>query len=68
MEIFQGDLDRIPVLVAELVKLKVDCIVAVGVGPTQSAKQATGTIPIVMGPHPVRVGWEVAIDDRMRAR
>jgi putative tryptophan/tyrosine transport system substrate-binding protein len=55
----KGDLDRIPVLVAELVKLKVDCIVAVGVGPTDSAKQATGTIPIVMAnadDDPVRRG------------
>ena len=51
--------DRIPSLVAELVKLKVDCIVAVGNGPTESAKQATGTIPIVMAnadDDPVRGG------------
>jgi putative ABC transport system substrate-binding protein len=55
----KGDRDRIPSLVDELVKLKVDCIVAVGVGPTQSAKQATGTIPIVMAnadDDPVRRG------------
>jgi len=60
----KGDRDRIPVLVAELVKLKVDCIVAVGVGPTNSAKQATGTIPIVMAnadDDPVRRGLVVSL-------
>lgn len=38
-----------PTFAAELVHLKVDCILAVGVGPIRSAKEATGTIPIVMG-------------------
>ena len=55
----KGDRDRLPSLVAELVKLKVDCIVAVGNGPTDRAKQATGTIPIVMAnadDDPVRGG------------
>ncbi len=31
---------------AELVRLKVDCIVSSGVGPTRAAKKATTTIPI----------------------
>jgi len=44
----KGDRDRVPGLVAELVNLKPDCIVAVGVGLTRAVKQATGTIPIVM--------------------
>jgi putative ABC transport system substrate-binding protein len=44
----KGDRDRVPGLVAELVNLKVDCIVAGGVGLTRAAKQATGTIPIIM--------------------
>jgi putative ABC transport system substrate-binding protein len=60
----KGDRDRITSLVAELVKLKVDCIVAVGNGPTQSAKQATGTIPIVMAnadDDPVRGGLVVSL-------
>ena len=35
-------------LAAELVSLKVDVIVTMGSGPTQSAKKATSTIPIVM--------------------
>jgi putative tryptophan/tyrosine transport system substrate-binding protein len=41
-------LDRLPELVAELVRLKVDVIVTSGPGPTRSAKAATVTIPIVM--------------------
>jgi putative ABC transport system substrate-binding protein len=47
------------ILAAELVTLKVDCIVATGVAPTRAAKQATSTIPIVMGnadDDPVRQG------------
>ena len=34
---------------AELVRLKVDCIVAVGIAAIRAAKQATNSIPIVMG-------------------
>ena len=41
--------DRLPGLAAELVRLHVDVIVAAGVEPTRAAKQATTTIPIVMG-------------------
>lgn len=44
-----GKLDRLPNLAAELVGLNVNCIVAYGVNPTRAAKQATSTIPIVMG-------------------
>ena len=45
----EGKLDRLPTLAAELVRLKVDVIVSAGPPPTRSAKQATVTIPIVMG-------------------
>ncbi|MGB7951958.1 MAG: hypothetical protein WCH75_30085, partial [Candidatus Binatia bacterium] len=38
-----------PKFAAELVRLKVDCILAVGVGTIRSARDATSTIPIVMG-------------------
>lgn len=38
-----------PVLAKELVRLKVDLILAVGIAATRAAKQATRTIPIVMG-------------------
>lgn len=45
----KGRLDQLPELAAELVRLKVDCIVAFGIAPTRAAKDATTTIPIVMG-------------------
>jgi putative tryptophan/tyrosine transport system substrate-binding protein len=41
-----------PALVAELVALKVDVIVAGTGSATEAAKHATGTIPIVMASHP----------------
>jgi len=41
--------DHLSSLAAELVRLKVDLILATGVNPTRAAKQATSTIPIVMG-------------------
>ena len=44
----EGKLDRLPALAAELVRLKVDVIVASAPPPTRSAKQVTATIPIVM--------------------
>jgi putative ABC transport system substrate-binding protein len=43
----EGKGDRLPDLVAELVRLKVDIIVTIGPGPTLAAKKASGTIPIV---------------------
>ena len=45
----EGKQDRLPELAAELVRLKVDIIVVGGVIPTRAAKNATKTIPIVMG-------------------
>ena len=44
----EGKSDRLPDLVGELVRLKVDVIVTTGPGMTRSAKEATSTIPIVM--------------------
>src|SRR5215472_14935421 len=44
----EGKLDRVPVLAAELVGLKVDVIVTAGPVPTRVTKEATSTIPIVM--------------------
>jgi putative ABC transport system substrate-binding protein len=46
----EGKVERLPALAAELVRLKVDVIVAQGGPATQAAKQATSTIPIVMAP------------------
>jgi putative ABC transport system substrate-binding protein len=45
----EGKLNRLPRLVRELLQLRVDVIVAVGGTAIQAAKDATGTIPIVMG-------------------
>ncbi|MDZ4346155.1 MAG: ABC transporter substrate-binding protein [Candidatus Binatia bacterium] len=56
----EGRPDRAPELAAELVRLKVDIIVAAGGAPVvQAAKNATKTIPIVMvgqGSDPVEAG------------
>jgi putative ABC transport system substrate-binding protein len=51
--------DRLPELAAELVDLKVDLILASGTPASFAAKQATSTIPIVMGSlaaNPVETG------------
>ena len=56
----EGKTDRYPELAADLVRLKVDIIVAVGADPAvRAAKNATKTIPIVMigaGTDPVEAG------------
>jgi putative ABC transport system substrate-binding protein len=55
----KGEVDRHPELASDLVRLKVDCIICLGLLPTRAAKQATSTIPIVMGnfaDDPVRHG------------
>ena len=44
----ENRLDRLPALVAELVRLNVDVIVAAGTLAPLAAKKATATIPIVM--------------------
>jgi putative ABC transport system substrate-binding protein len=44
----EGRFDRLPELAADLVRLRVDVIVATGDPVIRAAKQATGTIPIVM--------------------
>src|SRR4030095_8187234 len=40
--------DKLPALAAELARLTVDVIVAVGSGETSAVKEATATVPIVM--------------------
>ena len=43
----EGQLERLPALVAELIQLQVTVIVAAGVAPALAAKAATTSIPIV---------------------
>jgi len=52
----EGKLDRLNELAAELVRLKVDVILTSGSTSTRAAKEATVTIPIVMGQDPDPVG------------
>jgi putative ABC transport system substrate-binding protein len=54
----EGRSDRLPDLAAELVRLKVDVIFAPNTSGAVAAKNATGTIPIVMatGGDPVGLG------------
>ena len=43
----KGELNRLPDLAAELVRLNVDVIVTAAISSVRAAKKATGTIPIV---------------------
>jgi putative ABC transport system substrate-binding protein len=56
----EGRFERLPDLAAELVRLKVDVIVAQGGPATEAARKATTTVPIVIAPasgDAVAVGW-----------
>lgn len=56
----EGKVERLPDLAAELIRLKVDVIVAQGGAATEAARRVTSTIPIVMAPasgDAVAVGW-----------
>jgi putative tryptophan/tyrosine transport system substrate-binding protein len=57
-----GNLDQLPVLAAELVRIPVNVIVARGL-TIRAAREATATIPIVMAadPDPVRSGFVVSL-------
>jgi putative ABC transport system substrate-binding protein len=52
----EGKFDRLPALMAEIVRLKVDVILSHGPTTTRAAKQATSTIPIVMAQDPDPIG------------
>ena len=54
-----GQVERLPALVTEVVQLQVDCLVVGGIPTIRAAQQATSTIPIVMinaNTDPVRLG------------
>src|SRR5712692_7055057 len=55
----EGTYERLPALVAELVRLKIDVLVAPGSPAISAARKATGTIPIVMAPSgdPIGAGF-----------
>ena len=55
----EGVPDRLATVVDELVRRPVDLIAAYGTPPTEAAKAATTTIPIVMVASPIRCvrGW-----------
>src|SRR6266852_2676146 len=59
----EGRFDRLPELAAELVRLKVDLMIAVATPAAVAAKNATATIPIVMAGagDPVRLGLVVSL-------
>ena len=59
----EGNPDRTPALLADLVRLKVDVIVTGGSGVTRRAKEAMVTIPIVMAQilDPVRNGFVASL-------
>ena len=54
-----GDASRLAALAAELVRLRVDAILAGGQAAREAARKATATIPIVTlsGSDPIREGW-----------
>ena len=54
----EGRFERLPALASELVAARVDVIVTASPPGVRAARQATGTIPIVMMAHePVRMGF-----------
>jgi putative tryptophan/tyrosine transport system substrate-binding protein len=61
----EGKIERLPDLAADLVRLRVDVIVAAGGTPgIRAAKNATSTIPIVfagLGTDPVELGFVVSL-------
>jgi putative ABC transport system substrate-binding protein len=56
----EGNVERLPELAAELVRLKVDALIVFGRPGLRAAREATSTIPIVIGTlliDPVRAGF-----------
>ena len=59
----ESKVERLPELAAELVRLKVDLLLAGGASPIRAAKQTTRAIPIVMtqGPDPIASGFVASL-------
>jgi putative ABC transport system substrate-binding protein len=59
----EGQVERLPALAAELVRLQVEVIVTAGPMDTRHAKHATSTIPIVMtwDPDPIGSGFVASL-------
>lgn len=60
----EGNVDRLPALAAELVRLKVDVIIASGIPSLRAVQEATSTIPIVIAPlliDPVDAGFVASL-------
>jgi len=59
----EGKADQLPILAAELVRLKVNVIVAIPNSAIEIVRQATQTIPIVMpiGSDPVGIGFAASL-------
>ena len=59
----EGKADQLPILAAELVRLKVNVIVAIPNSAIEVVRQATQTIPIVMpiGSDPVGIGFAASL-------
>jgi putative ABC transport system substrate-binding protein len=60
----EGNVDRLPALAAELVRLKVDVIVLSGTPAIRAAQQATSSIPIIIGViliNPVDAGFVASL-------
>jgi putative ABC transport system substrate-binding protein len=55
------NVDRFQLLAADLVRLKVDVMVVISTSPARAAKQATSTIPIVVGGMADPVGDELIV-------
>ena len=61
-----GEQQRLPALAAELVAFKPDVLIAVGPQSTRAAKEAAGTIPIVMVAVADPVGTGLVQSQRLR--
>jgi putative tryptophan/tyrosine transport system substrate-binding protein len=59
----KGKGDLLPEFAADLVRQKVDCIISTGTESTRAAKQATGTIPLIIANvgNPVEVGFVASL-------